>query len=152
MALLRRYPLEKLTLKLSAVLAGGLIDFLLGGLNEWLLLLCILMTVDYLTGVTVAYTQGALCSSRGIAGIFKKAGYIAAVFIGYCLDFCAAEAGVTLPNGAFGLSVTLWLIATELLSVTENLGTLGVPLPQFLLRALSLFKENQDDHHDQTHQ
>ncbi|MBQ1935760.1 MAG: phage holin family protein [Clostridia bacterium] len=141
----------KLTLKLSAVLAGSLLDFLLGGLNQWLLMLCILMTVDYLTGVAAAYTQGNLCSSRGIAGIFKKAGYIAAVFVGYCLDFCAAEAGVTLPHGAFGLSVTFWLIATELLSVTENLGSLGVPLPHFLLRALSLFKEEQDDRHDETH-
>ncbi len=143
--------MERLTLKCSAVLAGSLLDFLLGGLNQWLLMLCILMTVDYLTGVAAAYTQGNLCSSRGIAGIFKKAGYIAAVFVGYCLDFCATAAGVTLPQGAFGLSVTFWLIATELLSVTENLGTLGVPLPQFLLRALALFKEDQDDHHDETH-
>ena len=143
--------MDKLTLKLSAVLAGSLLDFLLGGLNQWLLMLCILMTVDYLTGVAAAYTQGNLCSSRGIAGIFKKAGYIAAVFVGYCLDFCATESGVLLPHGAFGLSVTIWLIATELLSVTENLGTLGVPLPHFLLRALSLFKEEQDDHHDETH-
>ena len=143
--------MERLSIKLTAALAGSLIDFLLGGLNQWLFMLCILMTVDYLTGVAAAYTQGNLCSSRGIAGIFKKAGYIAAVFVGYCLDFCGAAAGVSLPNGAFGLSVTFWLIATELLSVTENLGTLGVPLPQFLLRALSLFKEDQDDHHDQTH-
>lgn len=144
--------MERLTLKFSAVVAGSLLDFLLGGLNRWLLLLCILMTVDYLTGVASAYTQGNLCSARGIAGIFKKAGYIAAVFVGYCLDFCATEAGITLPNGAFGLSVTFWLIATELLSVTENLGTLGVPLPQFLLRALSLFKEEQDDRNDEIHQ
>jgi toxin secretion/phage lysis holin len=132
----------KITLKCSAVLAGSLIDFLLDGLNQWLILLCALMTVDYLTGVAAAYTTHTLSSARGIAGIFKKAGYIAAVFVGYCLDYCAAAAGV---SASFGLSLTLWLIATELLSVTENLGTLGVPLPEFLLRALDRFKE---EHHD----
>lgn len=139
--------MERLTVKLAAVLTGSLVDFLLGGLNEWLLLLCILMTVDYISGVAAAYTQGVLCSSRGIAGIFKKAGYLAAVFVGYSLDFCAAEAGVSLPGGAFGLSVTLWLIATELLSVTENLGTLGVPLPDFLTRAIQSFQEERHEDH-----
>lgn len=136
--------MERVTVKLATVLTGSLIDFLLGGVNEWLLLLCILMTVDYVSGVAAAYTRGELCSSRGVAGIFKKAGYLAAVFVGYCLDFCAAEAGITFPGGAFGLSVTFWLIATELLSVTENLGALGVPLPDFLIRALKLFQEEQD--------
>lgn len=139
--------MERVTLKLATVLTGSLVDFLLGGVNEWLLLLCILMTVDYVSGVAAAYTKGALCSSRGVAGIFKKAGYLAAVFIGYTLDFCAAEAGVSLPGSAFGLSVTFWLIATELLSVTENLATLGVPLPAFLTRALKLFQEEQDANH-----
>ena len=138
----------KITLKSSAVLAGSLIDFLLGGLNQWLILLCALMTVDYLTGVAAAYTQKSLSSARGIAGIFKKAGYIAAVFVGYCLDYCALSAGV---NASFGLSVTLWLIATELLSLTENLGKLGVPLPPFLLRALTVFKEEHDEPHQNLH-
>ncbi len=142
MDVLREKPMGKITLKCSAVLAGSLIDFLLGGLNQWLILLCALMTVDYLTGVAAAYTNHCLSSARGIAGIFKKAGYIAAVFVGYCLDYCAVSAGV---SSSFGLSVTCWLIATELLSVTENLGTLGVPLPQFLLRALTAFKEDHND-------
>lgn len=141
--------MEKLNLKLATVLTGSLVHFLLGGINEWLLLLFILMTADFLTGIAAAYLNRTLASARALAGIFKKAGYLGAVLVGYCLDFCAQKSGVNLPHGAFGLSVTLWLTATELLSLTENLGSLGVPLPDFLTRAIKTFSEEQkqDDHH-----
>jgi phage-related holin len=44
-----------------------------------------------------------------------------------------------------GLIVTIWLIINECISVLENLGEIGVPLPPFLMRAINKLKKHLED-------
>ena len=44
----------------------------------------------------------------------------------------------------FGMIITVWLIINELISILENLGEIGVPLPEFLVNAVKSLKNKVD--------
>ena len=44
----------------------------------------------------------------------------------------------------FGLLVTIWLIINELISILENLGSIGVPLPKFLFAVIKRLKNHTE--------
>ena len=55
------------------------------------------------------------------------------------------EFDIVLPfKGTFGIATTIWLIGNEGISITENLGVIGVPLPPFLTQAFRKLK-NKDN-------
>ena len=45
----------------------------------------------------------------------------------------------------FGLPVTIWLGINELISILENLGSIGVPLPKFLLKIIKKLKTTTEN-------
>ena len=47
-------------------------------------------------------------------------------------------------NYCFGMMISVWLIINELLSILENLGRLGIPLPDFLVRAVERLRDGVD--------
>lgn len=123
-----------------------------------LILLTILMTVDYIAGMLAskkeslqfpnAYQYG-WSNKVSITGIYKKMGYLLTILVAISTDFLifkfAEEINLTFSqNTVFGLLVTIWLIINELLSILENAGRLGVPLPPFLLILPSELKNNID--------
>ena len=116
--------------------------------------LVVAMAIDYGTGMAAAWKQADLSSKRGIIGIVKKIGYLALVCVGMLVDwliYCGLQA-VNVNIGYtffFGVLVTIWLIINELISILENLGTIGVPLPKFLLtivKKLKVTAENVANH------
>ncbi|MBQ2538385.1 MAG: phage holin family protein, partial [Ruminococcus sp.] len=44
----------------------------------------------------------------------------------------------------FGMMIAVWLIVNELLSILENLGRLGIPLPEFLVKAVERLRDGVD--------
>ena len=115
-----------------------------------LIVLVIVMGIDYLTGMISAKREGALNSRVGVLGIIKKVGYLALVGVGIVVDYLITSAltqvGVqtSLPN-FFGLMVIIWLIINELISILENLGEIGVPMPPFLVKTVKNLKGRVDD-------
>ena len=116
--------------------------------------LVVAMAIDYGTGMAAAWKQSELSSKRGIIGIVKKIGYLALVCVGMLVDwliYCGLQS-VNVNIGYtffFGVLVTIWLIINELISILENLGTIGVPLPKFLLtivKKLKVTAENVANH------
>ena len=103
------------------------------------------MVIDYSTGMAAAWKQADLSSKKGIIGIVKKIGYLALVCVGMLVDwiiYCGLQV-VNVNIGytfSFGVLVTIWLIINELISILENLGTIGVPLPKFLLAIIKKLK------------
>ena len=114
-----------------------------------LLLLVFCIVLDYVTGMTRAWMKGELSSGVGIRGFVKKLCYILGVAVGFAADLLisllADNLGLTVDIPAvLGLTVTLLLSLNELVSVAENLGQIGVPMPAALTRALQKLGERED--------
>ena len=115
-----------------------------------LIVLTVVMAVDYLTGMFSASREGKLNSRAGVIGLIKKVGYLALVGVGMVVDYlmtsALAQIGVNsgMPN-LFGLMVIIWLIINELISILENLGEIGVPMPEFLVRTVKTLKGRVDN-------
>ncbi|MBQ3076271.1 MAG: phage holin family protein [Clostridia bacterium] len=141
-------------LTLSAIAALVLAEFCYYA--PALLLLIGVMVLDYVTGLAKGWLTGELSSARGLRGVVKKLCYLLGVAAGFAADLAlslAAE-GLGLAGGLpayFGLLVTLMLATGELISVLENLGTIGVPMPKALRKALlKLHEQNEEQEEDAT--
>lgn len=115
-----------------------------------LALLIVMMTVDYISGISAAYIKGELSSRTGLKGIVKKLGYIGVVIVAAVMDWVIYSGlrgvGIGIEMSYYlGLIVTIWLIINECISVLENLGEIGVPLPPFLMKAINKLKKHLED-------
>lgn len=125
-------------IKFLVGIAGAIITYLFGGFDLSMQFLIILMITDYITGIITAYQLKQLCSSVGLKGIIKKCGYLVAVTIANMTDV------LTTSTGIIRGMVIYFLIANEALSVLENLGKLGVPIPNKLKSAIMKLKQTGD--------
>ena len=129
----------------------------LGVLFFPVILLMIMMAVDYVTGMLAAKAEAIAhpenpeygwSSRKGILGIIKKIGYIFLVVVAVSLDHilvqAAAPLGFELPRAIFGLLVTVWLVLNEMLSIVENAGRMGAPVPPWLARCVASLKDKID--------
>ena len=110
-----------------------------------LVVLAAVMLIDYVTGMAAASYTKQLNSRAGVIGIVKKVCYLALVAVGMVVDYLISSAlvsiGISLQiNYCFGMIITVWLIINELISILENLGEMGVPLPSFLTGMIKTLK------------
>lgn len=85
----------------------------------------LLMVCDFATGIAKAYkTDRQVSSSKLRDGGFKKCGMIAVAVLGIGLSHLFGDTKFLIANG-----IVAYYVYTELVSVVENLGALGVPLP-----------------------
>ncbi|TFE31548.1 phage holin family protein [Cohnella luojiensis] len=116
-------------------LLGAAISFSFGIWSESLTFLLVLMSIDYLTGVTAAVREGSgLNSNVGFWGLLKKALVLLVMIIAHRLD-------VLLGTEVVMGSAVFFYIANELLSVIENYGRLGLPLPDRLKRIVQVLRD-----------
>lgn len=126
-----------LTQTLFAIGATAL-QFLFGGWSLPLQILMAVVTIDYLTGLGAAYVGKRLDSRIGGRGIVKKVGYFALVALASLIDRGTGMSAPVLQTA------TIWyLIANEGLSITENLGEIGVPIPKSLQEALRRLRSDE---------
>ena len=134
-------------LKLTIIAALGVITAYFNALMIPIVVLVFVMVTDYISGMASAKKSGELSSSIGIMGIAKKVGYLALVAVGMVVDYLISSAlvhvGIEIQiNYCFAMIIVIWLIVNELISILENLGELGVPIPSFLGKYISKIKEN----------
>lgn len=118
---------------------GGAITTLFGGWDASLMTLLIFMGIDYASGIVVAGVfhkskkseNGALESKAGWKGLAKKAMTLLFVLIAHQLDVVI---GVAYIRDA----VIIGFIANELISIVENAGLMGVPLPGVVKKAIDI--------------
>ena len=121
-----------------AVLCTGLV-YLLGGLDVALTCLLIAIVLDYISGIIRAFIKKDLSSRIGFKGIVKKVSILLIVMLAVLIDRVTGE------TGAIRTLVIYYFVANEGLSVVENLGQAGVPIPQSIKKALkALKKENSN--------
>lgn len=120
-----------------SVICTGFI-FLLGGVDVALTCLLVAIVLDYISGIMKAYVNKELSSQIGFKGIVKKVGVLLVVMLAVLVDRVTGE------TGAIRTLVIYYFVANEGLSIIENLGQAGVPIPESIRKALkALKKENK---------
>ena len=127
-------------------LIGGAIASLYGGWDAALQTLIICMAVDYITGLIVAGVfhaspktkTGTLESRAGWKGLCRKGMSLLIVLVACQLD---AVMGSSFVRDA----VVIGFIANETLSIIENAGLMGVPIPKVLARAVDILKQRSEE-------
>lgn len=130
----------------SIGMVGAAVSAIFGGWSEALTTLLICMVIDYITGLVVAgvfhnspkTATGALESNAGLKGLFRKAAMLLFVLIGHRLDVAV---GTTYIRDA----VCIAFIANEVLSLVENAGLMGVPIPEVITNAIDVLKNKEEE-------
>lgn len=114
--------------------ASGAASYLFGGWSGVLGVLLVFVIFDYLTGVAAGWMSGELKSKIGLIGIARKVFIFAMVAVGHLVD------GILGDGHLFRDTVAFFYIANELLSITENGGKMGAPIPAVIKQAIEVLK------------
>lgn len=128
-----------------SALIGGTIATLLGGWDTALITLVIFMSIDYLTGLTVAGVfkaskktdSGALESRAGFKGLCRKGMELLMVLIACRLDLLI---GTNFVRDA----VVTAFVVNEAISIIENAGLMGVKIPTALSNAIDVLNKKSE--------
>lgn len=126
-------------------IVGSFIASLFGGWDAGLATLLIFMGIDYVSGLMVAGVfhksnkteSGALESKAGWKGLCRKCMTLLFVLIAYRLDLAI---GVDYIRNA----VIIGFMANELISIVENAGLMGLPLPDAINKAIDVLTEQKE--------
>ena len=130
----------------TLALAGSAVAELFGGWDMALETLLILMAADWITGGILLPAvfgkspkspNGALESRAGWKGLCRKGMTLFYILIAARLDRLL---GMDYIRNA----VCIGFIANELLSIVENAGLMGVPLPAMIRKVIDILKENAE--------
>ena len=125
---------------------GGMIASAFGGWNAALTTLVLFMVIDYISGLIVAGVfhasrkteRGTLESRAGWKGLCRKGMTLLFVLIAYRLDLAI---GVCYIRD----TVIIGFIANELISIVENAGLMGIPLPSVITKAIDVLTKKGDE-------
>ena len=106
---------------------GGWLGWFLGGCDGLLYALVLFVVVDYITGVMCAAADHKLSSEVGFKGICRKVLIFLLVGIGHVLDTQIIGTGSVLRT-----AVIFFYLSNEGVSLLENAGHLGLPIPEKL--------------------
>lgn len=129
----------------AAGIVGSAIATLFGGWDEALVTLVILMVIDYVSGLIVAGVfhaskkteSGTLESRAGWKGLCRKGVTLLFVLVAHRLDMAI---GVDYIRNA----VIIGFMANELISIVENAGLMGIPLPKVIQNAIDILTEKSE--------
>ena len=118
---------------------GSIISYLLGGWDIILTTLAIFMVLDYITGMITSFIEKTWDSEKGGVGLIKKGTIVLLVILGVFLDRL-----ITGDKWVFRTVICMFYIANEGLSIVENCGRIGLPVPKCLLDALEQLRKDND--------
>lgn len=122
------------------VAAGGAtVSFLFGGWTQLMTVLVVFITIDFLSGVALAAKEGRAASGELWLGVTRKIGTLAIVAVAHLLDTTIGDAHLIRDAAIF------FYLAGELLSLIENAGRLGVPIPPVISRAVEVLRGKAGD-------
>ena len=125
--------------------AGSVIASLFGGWDAALVTLMIFMGIDYVTGLIVAGVfhnsektkNGALESRAGWKGLCRKGVTLLVVLVACRLD-------LVMGSNFIRDAVVIAFIANETISIIENAGLMGIPIPAAIMRAIEILKNKAE--------
>ena len=118
---------------------GGFMGYLLGGMDGFLYALIAFVVIDYITGVMCAIVDKKLSSEVGFKGICKKVLVFILVGVGNIIDVqVLGQAGV------LRTAVIFFYLSNEGVSLLENAGHLGLPIPAKLKAVLEQLHDRSE--------
>jgi len=120
--------------KSIVAVGGAAVSYLFGGWSALLSILLTFVVLDYVTGVAAAAKEGKLNSEVGAWGIVRKVGIFVIVAVAHLVDRALGDAHL------FRDAAIFFYLANELLSMIENTGRLGAPIPPALQRAVEVLR------------
>jgi len=121
-------------LKTIVAFGGAAASFLWGGWSMLLMILLVFVVMDYISGVIAAGTEGKLRSNAGLIGIARKVFIFGMVAVAHLVDTALGDQHVLRD------ATTFFYLANEVLSIIENAGRIGLPVPEPLKRAVEVLK------------
>lgn len=147
------------------ILATGVVAYLSQklGVTFYLLgLLLVLMVIDYVSGMAASAVEAidhpddrryGWSSKKGAKGIAKKVAYLCVIAVSMVIDYIVIRTsgvlGVALPNTMLSLLVSVWYLLNEALSIIENAGRIGAPVPNWLMKYIAALKDKIDNHEEE---
>lgn len=122
-------------IKYASAGIGAVISFVFGGWSTLLSILLAFVAFDYISGIIASATEGKLSSKIGFKAIPKKVMIFVMVAMGNLVD--QALGG---DNHIFRDGVIFFYLANELLSIIENAGRAGLPIPEQIKNAVDILK------------
>lgn len=128
---------------------GSAIASLFGGWDAALTTLLMFMGIDYLTGLIVAGVfhnsgkseNGSLESRAGWKGLCRKGVTLLIVLVACRLD-------VIMGSSFIRDGVVIAFVANETISIIENAGLMGIPIPSVIANAIEVLKKKDDENHE----
>ena len=137
----------KETVSSAVGIAAGMVSWLVGGFDTPVLALVVCMGVDYVTGLLVAgvfhaspkTVSGGLDSRVGWKGLARK-------FVTMLIVVVANLADAMLGQNCIRDAAVVGFCANECISILENAGHMGLPIPGVLMRAIDALSAKGEEH------
>lgn len=120
--------------KTVATGSGAVVGYLFGGWSVLLQILLAFVVLDYLTGLLASGVEGKLSSKVGFKGIAKKLMIFILVAVGHLVDKAVGQGHVVSDT------IVFFYLGNELLSILENAGRTGLPVPDQIKSAVEILK------------
>ena len=126
-------------------MVGSAIASIFGGWDTGLVSLLIFMALDYVSGLVVAGVfhksnktdTGSLESKAGWKGLCRKCMTLVFVLVAYRLD-------LVIGTNYIRDAVIIAFLANELISLVENAGLMGIPLPAVITKAIDILQKKSE--------
>lgn len=136
-------------LEILSAIGGAIVSFFVT-MPPLVWILIAVMSIDYITGLICGAMgksekteNGYLKSHEAFKGLLKKALILLVVLLAALLDMAVSK-GAGIQFEAVMGATCLWFIASEGLSILENVARMGVPVPKILLKLLEIMKSKGD--------
>ena len=126
--------------KVGFAIIGGFLGWVFGGFDSLIYALIAFVALDYITGVLLAIHDKKISSEIGFRGICKKAMIFVLVAVGHILDKSIIGTGSSIRT-----MLIMFYLSNEGISILENSGATGLPLPQKLKDILQQLNGNKKD-------
>ncbi len=126
-------------------IAGSLFASLFGGWDAAIVTLIIFMGIDYITGLIVAGVfhtsnkspNGSLESRAGWKGLCRKGVTLLVVLVATRLD-------MAIGTHYIRDAVVIAFVANEAISIIENAGLMGIPIPEIIIKMIDVLKNRSE--------
>jgi len=120
--------------KMGSTGIGAMTGFLWGEWSPLLQILLALSILDYATGMLASGYEGKLSSKVGFRGIAKKLMIFCLVAVGHLVDKAIGDGSMIQS------AIIFFYLGNELLSILENAGRTGLPVPENIANAVQILK------------
>ncbi|EKQ51382.1 MULTISPECIES: phage holin family protein [unclassified Clostridium] len=131
----------------TVCIAGGVLGNLFGGWDKLIYALIICSIIDYFTGGAVAVIfknspktpTGGAESKAGFIGLVKKISIYLMIIVVVQIDI------VVNSNGFLRNAAIIGFMTNEVLSIVENLGLMGIKMPEAVTNAVDILKRKSEE-------